>query len=282
MKKIFTLLAFVLGTTLFSQTSFTVHRMNGLAQTVTVQTIGHGDLITRTVTAAPTATDCGTGTAYDHFYIKIINTSSVQTVLTVTRTITLQTPTLTLDGGNGCRDTYYCFGGLCFGSDVNVAPAANNTTLGASGSTVSPYDNTKQEGIPFVIYLNEGITTVGQYDVKYTIANTVNASDSLSFTVRYNSFLNVNENSNVIENVTNVYPSPSSNVANINLTLAQESPVKLQVYNSLGALVYNGLEQKLSGKNKLSVDCSSFSSGLYFVTISAGDSKITKRLVVNK
>ena len=94
--------------------------------------------------------------------------------------------------------------------------------------------------------------------------------------------LSVEENVNAIESVGNLYPNPSSNIAGFSLTLTHESTVKVQVYNSLGSLVYNGSEQLLNGKNKLAVDCANFNNGLYFVTVTAGNSKVTKRLVVNK
>ncbi|HWY12918.1 MAG TPA: T9SS type A sorting domain-containing protein [Bacteroidia bacterium] len=50
----------------------------------------------------------------------------------------------------------------------------------------------------------------------------------------------------------------------------------------IGSLVYDENEQQLSGKNKLNIDCTNFNSGLYFITVTAGNSKVTKRLVVNK
>ena len=110
-----------------------------------------------------------------------------------------------------------------------------------------------------------------------------NANDTLTFTVKYNEFLSVAENNSIIESASDVFPNPSNSTAYIALNMNQENQVKVQVYNTLGALVINNQEQKLSqGKNKIAIDCANLTSGLYFVSVTAGSSKVTKRLVINK
>lgn len=174
---------------------------------------------------------------------------------------------------------YFCFGdmGSCYTAIV-TEPSSDFVTLGPGAET---------SGINTMVTDIQEASTVGYSEVNYKLYNmstgkTGPGADTLSWTFKFNQLLSVNENVNILESVSNVYPNPSTNNANVTVVLTDEVPVKVQVYNSLGAVVYNGAEQQLSGKNKLSVDCTNFNSGLYFITVTAGNSKITKRLVVNK
>jgi hypothetical protein len=274
MKKIFTFLFTASITTLFSQ-SFSAYRMNN-ALTATVQTLTNGGVRNEATSANST----------NSFHIKLVNNSASTLTLSVLRTVVYNNPALLLDGQGNTPDSYFCFGQNCFGSNVNTPPSTDYCTLLASGNTSTvapPYsDNSEDCGTPFTVYLKEG-TVQGKYFIRYRLYNVANANDTLTFDLRYNEFLGVNSISDPVEDVSDVYPSPSVNTANLNITLKRESPVKVQVYNSIGALVYSGQEQKLAtGKNKLSIDCSNYSSGVYFVSISTADSKITRRLIIDK
>ena len=120
------------------------------------------------------------------------------------------------------------------------------------------------------------------YSVK---KNIFEYSDSVAIKTAIDNFLNavgIKDQESGIDSFSNIYPNPSTGNANITVDLTEEVAVKIEVYNSFGSLVYRGAEQKLIGKNKLSIDCTNFNSGLYFVIVTAGNSKVTKRLVVNK
>ena len=268
MKKLFTLLSISLTTLALGQ-SFSAFKTVG-SSTVTALTNGY---VLNEATTATTNTNSPAVTATK---VRIQNNSSVNTVtLNVIRTVVYQSPALKLDGGGSFPDSYFCFGYSCFGSNVNTATSTDYTVLG-------PNQTSDAAGQPFLLDLVEG-TSLGKYFIRYKLFNVNDANDTLSFTVRYNEFLSVNENNSILDNVSEIYPNPSSNSAFLNFTLKQENTVKVQVYNSLGALVYNGTEQKLmAGKNKIAVDCSNLNSGIYFVSLSANGSKATKRLVINK
>lgn len=279
MKKIFTLISFALTTIAIGQT-FSAYKMNN-TQTSTVATLSNGYILNESTTAT-TNTVSPNITATK---IKIVNNAATTVTLGVIRTVYYHSPALKLDGLGSFPDSYFCFGYSCFGSDINTAPSTDYTILLGSGltSTVFPYaDNSKDNGQPFLLDLVEG-TSLGKYFIKYKLYNVNNANDTLTFTVKYNEFLSVTENNSIIESASDVFPNPSSTTANIILNLNQENQVKVQVYNSLGALVINNQEQKLSqGKNKIAIDCANLTSGLYFVSVTAGSSKVTKRLVINK
>lgn len=267
MKKIYTLFLLVVSAFAIGQ-SLSAFQKTG---TVIVGPVANGAEIHQT-TSITTNTNAPTVTVLK---IGFTNTSAATVTVGVERTVINQSPPLKLDGGGSFPDTYFCFGWTCFSSNISVAPSSDYTML-------APTDTSDNIGQSFTIDLVEG-TSQGYYTVRYKLYNVNNPNDTLSFTVRYNSFLNVTENKSVIENVSDVFPNPANTNAFVNVTLKNEGNVKVQIYNSLGALVYTGNEQKLApGKHKVNFDCGSLNSGIYFVTLNAGDSKIAKRMVINK
>lgn len=271
MRKTFTLFSIALSAFAFGQ-SFSLYKTNP-SQTAISLTVTNGSSVSETTGA--------NGQTKETF--KFVNTSaSATTTLGIIRTVIYQNPLLVLNGSTVTPTTYFCFGNTCFPSNTSSVTSADYTILGPAGSTVSPFDNSKDNSQPFITYLDEG-SSVGKYFVRYKVYNVADANDTLSFIVKYNEFLSVNEIGSVIESASDVYPNPTSSSASISLILKQESTIKLKVYNSVGALVMSTNDQKYpQGKNKLSVDCSNLNAGIYFVNIDANGTKLTKRLVINK
>lgn len=275
MKKIFTLFGVACSTVLFSQ-SFAIYTLGSGCNAVTTLTNGavfNVSTAASTLVTSPVHTD-------NNFNIK--NTTATTKTITVKRTILGQYPMLLLDNGGNGPDTYFCLGN-CFGSNVSVAPSTDWQTLGPVGSTVTPYDNVCQNAAKLVVTLAEGLT-IGKYVIRYTAYDVNNPNDSTAFIINYNNaYAGINENGTVIESISDVFPNPAVNSANLVLNLKQESVVKVQLYSSIGSLVMNQNEQKFSpGKNKLTIDCSGLSQGIYLVQVTAGNNKITKRMLINK
>jgi hypothetical protein len=269
MKKTFTFI-FILTAALMSAQSFSLYKMNNIWSAASA-TITNGSTLSGATAANVTS----------QANLNLVNNSAITVSLSLIRTVVYQNPTMTQDGTTNAPYTNFCFGNTCFPSYVDTTKSADYTILGPASATATPFDNSHQNAQNFYVYLGEAATT-GKYFVHYKIFNIVNPTDTLSFTYKYNEFAGINEVSGVIETLTNVYPNPATNLANLNVILKQASPIKIEVFNSLGSLVQSGTEQKLTGLNQLSVDCSKFQSGLYFVTVTSGDTKITRRLVVNK
>jgi hypothetical protein len=267
MKKIFTLFALLSFTILKAQSPSFAMWIVDAAGTTTLSTIPNGTVLSIAL-GASNATLSSTSTTK----IKLKNIAAVGTnSYSVVRKDVILNP-----AGPSGAVAYFCFGdfGTCFASFVDESDEFNVLD---PGEETTPLSNMK-------VYLDEAYS-VGYSEIYYKVFNVAtgkNGADTISFTMKYNQGVGINENSSVLESVSNIYPNPSTNNANITVVLTDEVPVKVQVFNSLGSLVYNGTEQNLSGKNKLAVDCSNFHSGLYFITVTAGNSKVTKRLVVNK
>ena len=267
MKKTFTLLALIF-TGIFNAQSQSLEAWT-VAGSSTLIALTNGAVATYT-----TAASNPTLTSTKNVVVKFKNISTTTNTYSVIRRDVFLNTT-----GTVTAIAYFCFGdmGSCYNETV-YEPSSDFSTL-APGAETAP-------GKHLITDLDEAYS-VGYSEVNYKLFNlatgkTGPGADTLSFTFKYNQGVGINENANSLESVSNIYPNPSTNNANITVVLTDEVLVKVQVYNSLGSLVYNGAEQQLNGKNKLAVDCTNFNNGLYFITVTAGNSKVTKRLVVNK
>jgi len=72
-----------------------------------------------------------------------------------------------------------------------------------------------------------------------------------------------------------MYPNPTSR--ELNMEFAANGPVQVELYNSLGKLVYSAQEITSARWN---LDVSQFTAGLYTVSVKGGNQSMTKKLVV--
>ncbi|MCO6500789.1 MAG: T9SS type A sorting domain-containing protein [Vicingus serpentipes] len=79
----------------------------------------------------------------------------------------------------------------------------------------------------------------------------------------------------------NIFPNPTSSVTSVSFNLETATFVTAQLMNSVGqkvALIYNGQLQK--GSNKLNIDTSNLSKGIYLINLTFGNKTITAKLLV--
>lgn len=80
-----------------------------------------------------------------------------------------------------------------------------------------------------------------------------------------------------------LYPNPALNSATIDVNLHYASKMDISIINSVGQTVYSNSILGNAGSNKLNVDLSSLSSGLYFYQVKIENGKaITKKFAVEK
>jgi len=114
--------------------------------------------------------------------------------------------------------------------------------------------------------------------------------DEDSYTDNYIYYINVpkdevgtdigfEENAN-ISNVA-IYPNPASSYATIEMNLTSSQNVNINVFNMIGQSVYSKTYNNLSsGNQNFTLNTASYNSGIYFISIEAGDSKVTRKLIV--
>lgn len=268
MKKIFTFsLLIFLSFGLKAQGSLNVWQLNPSA-TNTVVAVKNGDTLFFSTNPSTLKT----------VLFKFQNKSSANTY-----TYSVRRKDLVLNAG---ASAYFCFGdvGTCFPA-TTTAPLSpfDYTVLTPGQSTTTLNINAADNNLKTDLM---EAATIGYSFIKYKLFNVAsgeNGADTLTFYLKYNQAMSVNENSSILESVGNVFPNPASTSSTILVSLKQETPVKVQIFNTLGAVVYNGMDQKLAqGKHKILFDCSSLNPGVYFVTVNAGLEKVTKRMVINK
>jgi hypothetical protein len=79
------------------------------------------------------------------------------------------------------------------------------------------------------------------------------------------------------------FPNPFNASTTISYSLSANTDVKLEVYNLMGQKVetlVNG--RQTAGFKTIQWDASSYSSGVYFYKLSAGDLTLTKRMTLLK
>jgi hypothetical protein len=95
-------------------------------------------------------------------------------------------------------------------------------------------------------------------------------------------FIGINEvSSNGIATVSQNYPNPANGNTTINVNLAKSSKLSLVVTNLVGQKVYEVTKGNVAaGNHTLNIDASKLSSGVYFYTVNADNSSITKKMIV--
>jgi hypothetical protein len=92
--------------------------------------------------------------------------------------------------------------------------------------------------------------------------------------------LGVNEHNTSVFAVADNYPNPTNGLTYFDVTMKQNASVSLSIVNNLGQQVYVSAEKLTTGTHTLTVDASTFASGLYFYTIKSGDAIVTGKMTV--
>ena len=82
-------------------------------------------------------------------------------------------------------------------------------------------------------------------------------------------------------NVSQNYPNPATGNTVVNVTLPIAANLSLEVTNLMGQVVYTVNEDAANaGMHSFTIDASNLGSGVYFYTVKAGESSVTKKMIV--
>jgi hypothetical protein len=83
------------------------------------------------------------------------------------------------------------------------------------------------------------------------------------------------------DNNLSIYPNPANSSVNMNFNLVDRSEVTVNVYNTLGEVVYTEYKGSMVGQNIVTINTENFSNGMYMVELVAGDTKTVTRMNVS-
>lgn len=129
------------------------------------------------------------------------------------------------------------------------------------------------DGACYVTTVNDDLSTYGwvySYNGSYNFDEETRAADVMTV---------VGVEEQVEQTTFNVYPNPVENVAWVDLSLAGNEEVRLDVVNLLGQRVMSqDLGTMSAGNNRMQLDLGGVESGIYLVTLTAGDTISTMRV----
>jgi hypothetical protein len=176
---------------------------------------------------------------------------------------------------NSGASAYFCVGGAnCYPPTTFVSPIT---------VTLTPNQTLSSQNLSFLLDLEEAVTP-GYSSIRYQIYNINDVNDVFTFTLKYNeSITSIKESAAIFTAVSSIYPNPVINKAFINILSNSEiNNAIVTITNSLGSIVSAKNIIISLGKNGISLDAENLISGIYFATITSGNSKIVKKFTVNK
>lgn len=92
----------------------------------------------------------------------------------------------------------------------------------------------------------------------------------------------INDNTQVFKDhdVSQNFPNPFSGSTTIHVNLRNSAELDLKVVNLMGQTVFQATKDAKTGMNVLTFDASDMAEGIYFYTVKAGNSSVTKKMIV--
>jgi len=208
------------------------------------------------------------GTQDIAIYFEVVNISQFEQTVFEVRTIN------NLPSG---WTSSLCFGENCFSSEVDSVA----TTPEFNTPPVLPGDTLKTS-----IHVFTDLTSVATAHVQIEVGTFRDPSNRyvLNFTATTDPAVSVNEN-----NLLNTYylfqnyPNPFNPSTRINYNVGEPGLVQLKVYNVLGVEVASLVNEfKNSGNHSVDFRAETFSSGVYFYSLSVNNFTQTRKMILEK
>ncbi|MCH8943007.1 MAG: T9SS type A sorting domain-containing protein, partial [Bacteroidetes bacterium] len=133
----------------------------------------------------------------------------------------------------------------------------------------------------------EGLTDNTKYYWRVSALNNAGNSSDTSTTFNFTTGIatGIGENDITPQNysLSQNYPNPFNPTTNITFTISKESLVTLKIYDVLGKVVVQLVNQRLkTGTYKYSFNAARITSGVYFYRLTAGRFISTKKMILLK
>lgn len=132
-------------------------------------------------------------------------------------------------------------------------------------------------------------TTAGTYNLSFTLRTFVIGSPFAVSTdivdyykIVINTPIGLNETANSKFELMNLYPNPSNSNATLRFSSPKSSIVKLNVFNTLGKVIFTKTIDSKQGENEFNLNVKDLPSGIYICSLEYEGKTITKKLIVSK
>ena len=148
------------------------------------------------------------------------------------------------------------------GNNVRFYPSEGESDWASKSINLSPYN--------------------GRSEVMIKITGTSDWGNSA-----YIDNINISEitgiNQQITENSISIYPNPTNSISTISFNLTENTEVKIQVYNTLGRLVFSMDEKMMNiGQQELIFNASELPDGIYYIKLLIADRLFTKKVSLLK
>jgi hypothetical protein len=156
-----------------------------------------------------------------------------------------------------------------------VMPSANGFTIPTIYISSSDGSQNATNGVDFN-YISDLEILNSEYTV--TLPGNVSPTTDCITTLP----IGIANASATVNSVSQNYPNPFATTSVINVTLTKSEVITVNVTNLAGQVVLSKAVKGNAGVNEITVDAASLESGIYFYNVTAGDSKVTRKMSVVK
>lgn len=161
--------------------------------------------------------------------------------------------------------------------------SANPTPTTGLGSLTYTWSISPTQGvsvIPGLTAQNMIVSFTSTNPVTYTLTLKAKNNSGIANVVKTISIVDCTSiNELGLEGSVSVYPNPANEVIHIVLPSGADN-YKAEIANVLGAVVYTDTKVKANNNGEYSINLSDKPAGVYFLTLSAGKEKVTKKIIV--
>jgi hypothetical protein len=134
-----------------------------------------------------------------------------------------------------------------------------------------------QDGVFQIIYNADNFPGIFAFDDDHDPVINRMIHNSMSFTVGIDNPVQPVSAVHVSQSV----PNPTTGATRVSIELGKPATVGFEVFNMTGQKVYDlPVRNMNAGNHEISFDASSFTSGVYFYTVTAGGEKVTRKMIV--
>ena len=151
---------------------------------------------------------------------------------------------------------------------------------------IKSFDLPQTDCYSFIIYDEggDGLLGSGMWKLAYDGTNIFaqgkefGLQDEAQFSISYTDVDELNSLTDLT-----IYPNPVSNVAYVSFDIQGTENINLNVYNSLGEVVYTISNETLTeGKHTLEINTSQFVNGIYYINMNYGGKNYQEKIIVTK